>query len=1001
MLQEPVAANDLPAKEVTAATWVDPPWLSWTDVPADAHRVAAHGPWFVEVFSGTARLTQTVAAMGIPCLPPIDVTISQSVPVPFDVVDADRWDFFMQLVALAAIAFAHFGTPCNTLSAARKADGGPPPLRSSEYPWGLPDLAPSDAALLFLGNLFLIRTAEACELIVRLGGNFSVENPLHSLLWVVPAFLTLARETRAMAVVLDQCMFSAPSMKPTQLLVSHEAFQSLAVRCDGRHQHVSLKGKVWSDLFQRWVFRTKLAQEYPWQMCEAMALVISQIFTSGSVQFQPSFTLTTKGSRKRPLGQQVGYRDHRQKLTALMAQASGYQLKRGALKPLLDMETEPGVAIEWALSIPHPFTAPVALEDPLVQAINAVSERPEEVIKFRNHKLNHWAARALALLPDTDALLRAIPDVHLRRLLRGAPDHETLRLGSFCHVTLYRELLQAVRSCDQELPDDLLAGFPIVGPIALSRRWPAYTKDQEAIPVQEAVDRAWVIKEKIIKRVQGVPLTENSKKIWESTVEDVVEGSCLGPFFDQNQITEIVGTDRWIPTQRFEVVQKNKVRGCDSATTNMINRITVITEKLQLPSTDSNVAALRALRAKCPWAQLAGWVLDERKAYRQVAVRPEHRRFSVICLREPCSGKVAFFVMVGHSFGLVSAVYNYNRRSAAINEILVKEFGLVAFSFYDDKYGFEPKKTVQSAHRVAQAVHWWLGARYDQKKLQLSSAPTVLGVTFNLEDMRLEIKEERKVDLVEEIEALLKANVLDPGTAGKLKGKLMFGASQLWGKLGRAFLRVISERQYSRFPIGDCFALDRPLREALLKWQFLVSEGPPRPIEMKADKTADVVIFTDGFTPDPRSNEVLPDRIGAVMFDRRLACPRQFTAVVENAVKKKWLQRKTQIVPVEMVAPIVAVQTFNVRLRNCDLILLIDSEAVEGSLIKGYSSREDLCSLVSVFWDLIFQFQIRVFIDRIATDANPADWPSRNDLKTGESAGWASVDPVWPKSLKP
>ena len=54
---EPVAANDLPAKEETAATWVDPPWLSWKDVPADAHRVAAHGPWFVEVFSGTARLT--------------------------------------------------------------------------------------------------------------------------------------------------------------------------------------------------------------------------------------------------------------------------------------------------------------------------------------------------------------------------------------------------------------------------------------------------------------------------------------------------------------------------------------------------------------------------------------------------------------------------------------------------------------------------------------------------------------------------------------------------------------------------------------------------------------------------------------------------------------------------------------------------------------------------------------------------------------------------------
>ena len=71
---------------------------------------------------------QVVASLGVPCLPPIDVTLSPSVPVAFDVVDARKWDFFMQLVTLAAIAFAHFGTPCNTLSAARKDDGGSSPL---------------------------------------------------------------------------------------------------------------------------------------------------------------------------------------------------------------------------------------------------------------------------------------------------------------------------------------------------------------------------------------------------------------------------------------------------------------------------------------------------------------------------------------------------------------------------------------------------------------------------------------------------------------------------------------------------------------------------------------------------------------------------------------------------------------------------------------------------------------------------------------------------------
>ena len=64
----------------------------------------------------------------------------------------------------------------------------------------------------------------------------------------------------------------------------------------------------------------------------------------------------------------------------------------------------------------------------------------------------------------------------------------------------------------------------------------------------------------------------------------------------------------------------------------------------------------------------------------------------------------------------------------------------------------------------------------------------------------LEIKEDRKRDLIEEIDSVLKANLLDPGTAGKLKGKLMFGASQLWGKLGRAFLRVIFRKAVRSVP---------------------------------------------------------------------------------------------------------------------------------------------------------------------------------------------------------
>ena len=96
-------------------------------------------------------------------------------------------------------------------------------------------------------------------------------------------------------------------------------------------------------------------------------------------------------------------------------------------------------------------------------------------------------------------------------------------------------------------------------------------------------------------------------------MEDVEEAVSLGPFFNESQVSEIVGRP-WIPTQRFEVVQKNKVRGVDSATVNGINMASSVSEKLDLPSTDVNVAALRWLRSNVEeGSQIFGWVLDERK----------------------------------------------------------------------------------------------------------------------------------------------------------------------------------------------------------------------------------------------------------------------------------------------------------------------------------------------------------------------------------------------------
>ena len=57
--------------------------------------------------------------------------------------------------------------------------------------------------------------------------------------------------------------------------------------------------------------------------------------------------------------------------------------------------------------------------------------------------------------------------------------------------------------------------------------------------------------------------------------------------------------------------------------------------------------------------------MDESSAFKQLPVHPQDRRAAVVTLLEPQSGRLRYFVMMGHPFGLTSSVRNYCRRSAA------------------------------------------------------------------------------------------------------------------------------------------------------------------------------------------------------------------------------------------------------------------------------------------------------------------------------------------------
>lgn len=97
-----------------------------------------------------------------------------------------------------------------------------------------------------------------------------------------------------------------------------------------------------------------------------------------------------------------------------------------------------------------------------------------------------------------------------------------------------------------------------MGDIEATGRWPPYQKAQKILSVSCALER-----EKIIRRFRGVPASLSAS--WDATIEDV--GLLLRPILlAGSSIFGSIGAEDCIPTQRFEAAQKNKVRGCDSAT---------------------------------------------------------------------------------------------------------------------------------------------------------------------------------------------------------------------------------------------------------------------------------------------------------------------------------------------------------------------------------------------------------------------------------------------------
>lgn len=199
----------------------------------------------LEIFAGTARVSQALQNQGISAFPvDIDLFPSHNVLDPFVCHNILNW------IQSGRILLVWLGMPCTTFSRARRFDGiGPPPVRTSEYIWGLDKLRKNDAKKLADGNKLFAFTMKVLALCEKTSTPYILENPLSSMAWEMPPLVSFSAKFSPSIADLDFCawwafLFHPVGFADAQTYVkSHSNFQHLGgvsgqKRCEAFGSHI-------------------------------------------------------------------------------------------------------------------------------------------------------------------------------------------------------------------------------------------------------------------------------------------------------------------------------------------------------------------------------------------------------------------------------------------------------------------------------------------------------------------------------------------------------------------------------------------------------------------------------------------------------------------------------------------------------------------------------------------------------------------------------------------
>ncbi|MDE0820250.1 MAG: hypothetical protein OSA95_03960 [Opitutales bacterium] len=480
----------------------------------------------------------------------------------------------------------------------------------------------------------------------------------------------------------------------------------------------------------------------------------------------------------------------------------------------------------------------------------------------------------------------------------------------------------------------------------------------------------------------------------QASEADVEAGRMTGPFFSVDEVCKALGTEDVAIARRFAVVQEDKTRPCDDARRSGVNATSFQSKRVVLSTLDSFTEEVRLIQDAFSGERVDMWKRDHASAYRQVPIHPIEVPLSVVCFWHPTKQKRVLYIHQALPFGFVASVIGYNRISQAIAFLANRILKIPVDSYFDDFWCLEPEKSATSGFEAFGELNQILGFDIKIKKdINPGKQGDILGHEINLDKSPVQVKisASRRKKLIHLISSILHEGTLSPVLAGTVAGKAGFSAEALYGKVGRAALQPIFARQ--NMAVGS-HKLNNGLRIGLLWIRTLIDLNIPRVILPRGIKRKQIRAFVDA-----------EGGTGGLGFVIQFSSMEGGSAYAHTKISAKALEilrpRGNYIQFLEMAAAVFMIETMKEELRDCDVILFCDNTAQEGALRKGYSRDWEMAVVAGLTWLKVAELNIHLWIERVPSDYNISDAPSRMSPEDIKMLAELGIPRVPAKSMEP